>query len=222
VLVRLGYTDGDLGGRITAFEERAMLADQRVRDRTKARSIRDVNREIERLEALARTEHRSEFGTTFSAADAKEPDPEQLAMRRDLTATAYHTANRLVPDVGRIADRKAALERRVALLEDEHGEVGVPTPAKMAELERYLQERLAALRHCGTDSEALPLLMDECFLHLRADAKWAMLDLVDRLSGHAQVIYLTDDAEVATWARRRATTGSITFLDPLRQTLSHS
>ena len=48
-----------------------------------------------------------------------------------------------------------------------------------------------------------------------------MLDLVDRCSAHAQIIYLTDDAEVATWARRRATTGSITFLDPLRETVSY-
>jgi hypothetical protein len=230
VLVRLGYTDGDLGGRITAFEERAMLADQRVRDRTKARSIRDVNREIERLEALARTEHRPEFGTTFTTADGQEPDPDQLQMRRDLTATAYHTANRLVPDIELIADRKAALERRVTFLEELHGESGVPSTSKVAEIERYLQQRLTALRHCGpgdgapgvggNDSEALPLVMDECFLHLRADAKWAMLDLVDRLSAHAQVIYLTDDPEVSTWARRRSTTGAIAFLDPLRQPIT--
>src|SRR3954463_14287170 len=122
VLVRLGYTEGDLGSRITAFEERAMRADQRVRDRTKGRSIRDVNREIERLEALARTEHRPEFGTTFTTADGVEPDPDALQMRRDLTATAYHTANRLVPDIELIADRKAALERRVVFLEELHGE----------------------------------------------------------------------------------------------------
>ena len=59
--------------------------------------------------------------------------------------------------------------------------------------------------------------MDECFLHLRPDVKWAMLDLVDRLSGHAQVAYLSNDPDVATWARRRATTGTVAFLDPLRQ-----
>lgn len=222
LLNRLGHHEGDLPSRVAAFEERASGADRRVRARTKGRSIADVAREIERLEALVATEHRSEYGHHFSAADAKEPDPEQLQMRRDLTATAYHTANRLVPDVERIADRKAALERRVAILEEEHGEVGVPSPSKMAELERYLQERLAALRHCGIEGgEQLPLLMDECFLHLRADAKWAMLDLVDRCSAHAQIIYLTEDAEVATWARRRATTGSITFLDPLRETVSY-
>jgi hypothetical protein len=191
-----------------------------VRARTRGRSIRDISREIERLEALARTEHRPEFGTTFSAADAKEPDPDQLQMRRDLTATAYHTANRLVPDIELIADRKAALERRVALLEELHGEAGVPSPSKIAEIERYLQDRLSALRHCGPEGEALPLVVDECFLHLRADAKWAMLDLVDRLSAHAQVIYLTDDPDVSTWARRRSTTGAIAFLDPLRQPIT--
>ena len=222
ILVRLGYTTGDLSSRVAAFEERAMLADQRVRDRTMARSPRDVNREIERLEALAKTEHRPEFGMTFTSADAKEPDPEALQARRDLTATAYHMANRLVPDVLHIADRKSALERRVAYLEEEHGEVGVPSTAKMAELERYLKGRLESLRSCGAEGESLPLLLDECFLHLRADAKWAMLDLVDRLSGDAQVIYLTDDPDVSTWARRRSATGAIAFLDPLRPSLSHS
>jgi hypothetical protein len=223
VLVRLGYREGELSARVSAFEERAMLADQRVRDRTMARSIRDVNREIERLEALSRTEHRPEFGMNFTTVDGNEPDPEALQARRDMTATAYHMANRLVPDVLHIADRKSALERRVAFLEEEHGEVGVPSTAKMAELERYLKQRLDALRSCGVEGEALPLVLDECFLHLRADAKWAMLDLVDRLSGGAQVIYLTDDPDVSTWARRRSATGAIAFLDPLRpSSLSHS
>jgi hypothetical protein len=222
LLGRLGHHQGDIPARVAAFEERASSAEQRVRARTKGRAVREISRDIERLEALARTEHRPEFGPTFTAADAKEPDPEQLQMRRELTATAYHTANRLVPDVARIADRKAALERRVALLEEEHGEVGVPTPAKMGELERYLQERLAKLRHCGADGEALPLLLDECFLHLRADAKWAMLDLIDRLSSHAQVVYLTDDSDVATWARRRSATGAIAYLDPLRETATYT
>ncbi|HVF31688.1 MAG TPA: hypothetical protein VM933_01515 [Acidimicrobiales bacterium] len=221
LLCRLGHAGGDLQARVAAFEERASGAEARVLARTKARSVHDISREIERLEALARTEHRTEYGRTFTAADAREPDPDQLQMRRELTATAYHTANRLVPDVEHIADRTAALERRVGMLEREHGEVGSPTPSRMAELERRLQERLAGLRHCGVDGESLPLLLDECFLHLRPDAKWAMLDLVDRFSAHAQVVYLTDDADVATWARRRATTGSITFLDPLRQQLAH-
>ncbi len=220
LLDQLGQADGDLQARVASFEERASRAELRVRARTKGRSIGDISREIERLEALATTEHRTDFGSTFTAADAREPDPDQLQARRELTSTAFHMANRLVPDVGRIADRHAALERRVAILEDHHGDIGVPTPTKIAELERFLQDRLAALRHCGVEGESLPLVLDECFLHLRADAKWSMLDLVDRLSAHAQVIYLSDDVEVATWARRRATTGSISFLDPLREATS--
>jgi hypothetical protein len=222
LLCRMGYRDGDIASRLAAFEERAAGAEQRVRDRTAGRALRELDREIERLAALAAMEHRPEFGTVFTAADAKEPDPAELQARREMTATTFHMANTLVPDVGRIADRRSAVERRVRLLEEQYGEAVMPTPGKIAELERHLQERLAALRHCGTGGESLPLLMDECFLHLRADAKWAMLDLVDRLSGHAQVIYLTDDPEVATWGRRRAATGAIAFLDPLRETLSSS
>jgi hypothetical protein len=215
LVAAMGRFEGDLAARLAAFEERAAHAEQRVRDRVGGRAVRELDREIERLEALAKTEYRPEFGQTATAADAREPDPDELQARRDMTATAYHTANRLVPDVARIADRASAVERRVHLLEEQYGEVGVPTPAKTAELERYLQDRLAALRHCGAESESLPLLLDECFLNLRADAKWAMLDLVDRLSGHAQIAYLTNDPDVATWARRRATTGTIAFLDPL-------
>lgn len=217
LLCRMGYADGDLEDRLAAFEELADLAEQRVRDRTGGRAVRELDREIERLEAVAANEYRPDFGTQFTAVDAKEPDPAELHARREMTATAFHTANRLVPDVGRIADRRSAVERRVRFLEEQYGEIGVPTPAKMAELERYLQDRLAALRHCGTGGESLPLLMDECFLHLRADAKWAMLDRVDRMSSQAQVAYLTADPEVATWGRRRATTGAIAFLDPLHQ-----
>ncbi|HUP84091.1 MAG TPA: hypothetical protein VM143_00355 [Acidimicrobiales bacterium] len=221
MLGRLGYGEGELSARVTAFEERAMLADQRVRDRTMARSIGDVNREIERLEALARTEHRPEFGMTFTTADANEPDPEALQARRELTATAYHMANRLVPDVRHIADRRSALERRVAVLEERHGGVGVPSTSKVEALEQFLHQRLDSLRSCGAEGEALPLILDECFLHLPADAKWTMLDLVDRLSGGAQVIYLTDDPDVSTWARRRSATGAIAFLDPLREPASY-
>jgi hypothetical protein len=216
-LAQMEVGGADLSARLASFEERGVRADQRVRYRSAGRALRELDREIERLDALVRSEWRPEFGSSFTAADARDPDPDALQSRRDLTAMAYHTAVRLVPDVGRIADRRAALERRVGVLETESGEAGVPSAGKVAEIERELQHRLAKLRHCGRSGEPLPLLMDECFLHLRPDAKWAMLDLLDRLSGHAQVVYLTNDADVATWARRRATTGTIAYLDPLRQ-----
>lgn len=216
-LVQMGYVAGDLDARIASFEERAIGADERVRHRATNRALHEVERDIERVEGLVRSEWKPEFGSTFTAADAREPDPDALQSRREMTAMAYHTATRLVPDVERIADRRAALERRVAALEAEYGEAATPTKAKMAEIERELQHRLARLRHCGRSGEPLPLLMDECFVHLRPDVKWTMLDLVDRLAGHAQVVYMTDDPDVTVWARRRAAAGTVTFLDPLQQ-----
>ena len=216
-LAQMGLTEGDIEARIAAFEARATGADERVRYRSANRALREVEREIERLDALVKSEWKPEYGSSFTAADARDPDPDMLQSRREMTAMAYHTATRLVPDVERIADRRAALERRVASLEAEFGEAATPSKVKIAEIERELQHRLARLRHCGRSGEPLPLLMDECFVHLRPDVKWMMLDLVDRLAGHAQVVYMTGDPDVTVWARRRAAAGTVTFLDPLRQ-----
>ncbi len=216
LVTRAGYATGELAERLSAFEEQAGAAEQRVRARTLGRPVPEINAEITRLEKLAESEYRPEFGIAFSAADAREPDPTELQSRRDMTAAAYFMAHQLVPDVARISDRKSAVERRVTFLEQQFGEQGGASSDKVNEVERYLQERLAALRNCGAEGESLPLVVDEGFLHLRSDAKWTMLDFLDRLSSQGQVIYLTQDAEVATWARRRAATGSISLLDPLR------
>lgn len=221
LMARAGHHQGQLDQRLSAFEERAGAAEQRVRDRELGRPVPEISAEIARLGKLAESEYRPEFGLAFRASDAREPDPVELQSRRDMTAAAYYMANQLVPDVARISDRKSAVERRVALLEEKVGDLGVASDQKLNEVERYLHERLAVLDRCGIEGESLPLVLDEGFLHLRSDAKWSMLDLLDRLANKGQVIYLTNDKEVATWARRRATTGSISFLDPLRALPGH-
>ena len=215
VVTHAGLAEGPVGVRVQQFEGWAQAAALRVRYRTLARSPRDLDREIDRLAVLTRSEYRPEYGATFNPADAKEPDPGELERRRDMTAMAYQTASQLVPDVARIADRKSAVERRVAVLEEEFGETGVPSANKMAELERYLSDRSATLEACGPAREVLPMIFDDAFSTLRADAKWAMLDIIDRLSAASQVIYLTDDPEVAVWARRRSATGAVGHEDPL-------
>ena len=125
-----------------------------------------------------------------------------------------------MPDIELIADRKAALERRVVFLEELHGEAGVAVDGEGGRDRALPPGPAVGAAPLRPEGEALPLVLDECFLHLRADRKWAMLDLIDRLSAHAQVIYLTDDADVSTWARRRSATGAIAFLDPLRQPIT--
>lgn len=221
LMTRAGHHQGQLAQRLSAFEERAGAAEQRMRDRELGRPVPEISAEIARLGKLAESEYRPEFGLAFRASDAREPEPVELQSRRDMTAAAYYMANQLVPDVARISDRKSAVERRVALLEERVGDLGVASDQKLNEVERYLHERLAVVDRCGIEGESLPLILDEGFLHLRSDAKWSMLDLLDRLSNKGQVIYLTNDKEVATWARRRATTGSISFLDPLRALPGH-
>ncbi len=213
-LQQMGYVEGDLAERLTRFESVAAAADQRVRDRERGRDAAELERDIARLTEAIEAEWRPEYGSSFTASEAREPDPDELASRRELTATAFHTANRLVPDISLISDRRAAVERRVAALERQFESAGVPTAEKVAEIERELQHRLAALRHCGRDGEQLPLLLDDCFANLRADAKWQMLDLLDRLAAHAQLVYLTADPDVATWARRRAASGSMSHQAP--------
>lgn len=218
-LDRLQAPAGPTAIRLDAFEAWAVAAEERTRARARRRPAEEIDAEIARLEALSLAEHRPEYGTVFTAADAREPDREELEARRSMTRTAYNTARRLVPDVEKIADRRAAVERRVALLEAGHDEElgGVPSPEKVTLIERELQERLARLRHCGAAAEGLPLLLDEAFVHLRPDVKWRFLDLIDRLSAGAQVLYLSEDPGVATWARRRASAGSIAYLDPVNE-----
>ncbi|MGI8791612.1 MAG: hypothetical protein ACR2H3_00245, partial [Acidimicrobiales bacterium] len=132
--------------RLSAFEAWATAAEDRNRGRIRARSTEEIDAEIERLEGLSMSEYRQEFGAVFTAADAREPDLDELQERRDLNRTAYNTARRLVPDVDKIADRRAAVQRRVALLEAEYDDSlgGILSAEKATQVEHELQERLAA------------------------------------------------------------------------------
>jgi hypothetical protein len=216
-LTELGFVDGDLPARLAAFEQRAGSAEERIHYRASGRAISVLDSEVARLEDLSHSQYRPEFGTSFTAADAAEPDPDELRERRETAHATYSMAARLVPDVSKINDRKSAVERRVAMLEGQLGEAKSPSPAKIAEVERHLQERVQELRSCGNGPhpESLPLVVDDCFVGLRADLKWQLLDRLDRISADGQVVYLTDDPDVATWARRRSTSGAVGFCDPV-------
>ena len=162
------------------------------------------------FEARVRQERRPEWGTTVAAFDGEEPDVEELARRRASTAQAHEMAAKLVPDVELLADRRNAVERRVAVLESSLGEVSSANPLfETPDIEQLLLARVVAARNAGPLGEALPVLLDEPFLRLHGESKWAMLDLVERLAEKTQMIYLTDDVDVVVWARRRSATGAI-------------
>jgi len=62
-------------------------------------------------------------------------------------------------------------------------------------------------------AEALPLVLDEPLAGLDATEIWEVLEVLARTEGR-QVIYLTEDAEVAAWARANAASGNLAVLSP--------
>jgi len=82
------------------------------------------------------------------------------------------------------------------------------------DLARVLIARLAELRGLGGGSESLPLILDDPFAELDRSAKPALLELLSHASGSPQLIYLTDDEDVASWARLEALTGALSIIEP--------
>ena len=86
--------------------------------------------------------------------------------------------------------------------------------AEPAELAQALIVRMNDLRHAGTDGESLPLLLDEPLAGVSPSVKQWVLELVGRSAGSPQIVYLTDDPDVAAWARMEAVSGELAILEP--------
>jgi hypothetical protein len=72
---------------------------------------------------------------------------------------------------------------------------------------------LSEVRKMGPEGESLPLLLDDPFINLDPSVKPALLELLSRSAGSPQVIFLTNDPDVCTWARLEALTGEIGILE---------
>jgi tetratricopeptide (TPR) repeat protein len=212
-LAELGFDDGDVEARLGGFEWALSIAQERLQTRDHARPLAEVEADLARLEAEVRRESRPEWDASVGPADAEEPDAIALQARRDETHAAWTAAARLVPDVRRITDRHSAVERRVAVLEAGLEGAGVTGRVTTREVEPQLQARLAAVRRPGSHDETIPLLVDEALLRLDSEVKWSMLDMLERCAAQVQMVYLTDDPEVITWARRRVGADALSLLE---------
>ena len=85
---------------------------------------------------------------------------------------------------------------------------------RTADLARVLVGRLAELRHLGADGESFPLILDEPFVGLDPGMKPSLLELLGNSAGSPQLILLTEDEEVASWARLEALTGALSIIEP--------
>jgi hypothetical protein len=90
---------------------------------------------------------------------------------------------------------------------------GAAAAAEPAELAQALIARMTELRQAGA-GETLPLLLDEPFAGVSPSVKQWMLELVGRSAGSPQIVYLTNDPDVASWARIEAVGGELSILEP--------
>jgi hypothetical protein len=218
ILAQTGIEGADIAARVAALEEAVAGARRRDQARVHARSREEIEAELSRLEALARHERRPEWGADIEPDDSEEPDVTDLQRRRAVAGQAYETAVDLVPDVEHLTDRKAAVERRVHVLQSSvDGELGAGDGGiDVEEVRRQLIARLTEARK-GAGDESLPVIIDEALIRVRGDYKWDLLDLLDRVADKTQIVYMTDDHDVVLWARRRAGGGSLMLLEPVNE-----
>jgi hypothetical protein len=81
------------------------------------------------------------------------------------------------------------------------------------ELAHTLVERIAAVRNAGRNGESLPLVLDDPFRSVDPTVKPLLLELLGTASG-AQLVYLTGDEDVASWARLETLTGDLSIIEP--------
>ncbi|MFN0088985.1 MAG: hypothetical protein ACKVWR_01745 [Acidimicrobiales bacterium] len=85
-----------------------------------------------------------------------------------------------------------------------------PATARMA---AALVSRLAAARANAGGGETLPLFIDDPLGELEPTAKASVLELLGRLAAHQQIVLLTADEDIASWARIEALTGELALLE---------
>ena len=210
-LLQLGFDAGELDARVGALEwavARATRARgsprQRPTDRGDRGRARDPPGRGPRL-------HRPEWATV-SPSEAEAPDIGELEERREKLLVRLEEVQPEV-DVVRLADRQAAVERRVMALEARHGGHDANgDPGAVADIQQHLLGRLTQAATAGPQGDPVPAVLDEVFLRVPAERKWDLLDLLHRLSERHQLIYLSDDPFVAAWASQKA--GDVSLLAP--------
>jgi hypothetical protein len=84
------------------------------------------------------------------------------------------------------------------------------------ELAHALMARLHTLKSIGAGGESFPMLVDDALREIDPSAKPHLLELLVKASAHQQIIYLTEDEDVAAWARVEVMTGALGLVEPAR------
>ena len=110
-------------------------------------------------------------------------------------------------------DTAARLRRELAAL----GQLSATAPAlddETTALAQAIVTHIGRLRHIGTGNESFPLVLDDPFIDVPPSTKLTLVELLARSGGTPQIILLTDQDEVSTWARLEALTGEVALVEP--------
>ena len=95
------------------------------------------------------------------------------------------------------------------------GAAGAVDEAELLRLAENLIERLAGLRSVGLSEENYTAILDEPFVRLDPSAMPSLLELLVRSSEHQQIVLLTEDTDIAEWARVEAMAGTLLLIEPI-------
>lgn len=212
MLLRLGFDTGPVDARVGALEWAVSRASDRESARAHGRPAEEVLRDLEALQAEADRLRRPEWSTA-TGTEAMAPSIDDLEARRvELLARLDQGAPEV--DLVRLSDRRAAVERRVVALEAKHSGQDVSGQSgAVAEVQQRILAHLRAAATAGPAGDPVPVVLDDVLVRVPADRKWDVLDVLRRAGRDQQLIYLTEDAFVAAWARQRALDGTITLLE---------
>ncbi|NCG38671.1 MAG: hypothetical protein GWP48_14270 [Actinobacteria bacterium] len=84
-----------------------------------------------------------------------------------------------------------------------------------AALAHALMARLEVVRTAGPGGESLPLILDDSLRGIDHNLKAPLLELLLHSSNNQQILFLTEDSDVADWARVEAITGELSILEPM-------
>jgi hypothetical protein len=213
---------GHLAARLEAVTGMAAEAAVHLEATQTTRSADEVEADLARARAtlsrLARPEWENlppppAFPTSVPDDEDAEDGTDRVARLTEERARVVgeaEEAGRGLPDIGRLADRREALSRRVTILESSAGTGPLLVAAEEAEM--VLLGRFAQTRRVGPEAEPVPVLFDDALAAFPRHEKWRLLDLLARLGEASQVVYLTDDEETLEWARSRAVNGGLGLL----------
>lgn len=83
------------------------------------------------------------------------------------------------------------------------------------ELAHSMITHMARVQKIGKGGESMPLIIDDPFTGAPPATRAALLELLARTSGSPQVVLLTDQHDVADWARLEALTGEVMLVEPM-------